>query len=85
MRLALLMIMAIYNMREASPWELRSIKERLLAKEKNTREGRMNLIDKAKRKFNRLKSAVKDDAAAVQQLYHDTVGSLLHHLYDESL
>ena len=59
-------------------------KERLLAKEENTREGRMNLIDKAKRKFARLKSAVKDDAAAVQQLYHDTVGSLLHHLYDST-
>ena len=55
---------------------------RQLAKEENTPEGRKNLIDKARRKFARLKSSVKDDAEAVAQLYRDTVGSLLHRLYD---
>lgn len=56
--------------------------ERQLAKEENTAEGRKNLIEKARRKFARLKSAVKDDAEAVAQLYKETVGSLLHRLYD---
>ena len=56
--------------------------ERQLAKVEDTAEGRKNLIDKARRKFARLKSAVKDDAEAVAQLYKDTVGSLLHRLYD---
>lgn len=56
--------------------------ERQLAKEENTPEGRKNLIEKARRKFARLKSAVKDDAEAVSQLYKDVVGSLLHRLYD---
>ena len=59
-----------------------SLKERRIAKEENTPEGRKNLIEKARRKFYRLKSAVKDDAEAVSQLYKDVVGSLLHRLYD---
>jgi site-specific DNA-cytosine methylase len=59
-----------------------SLKERRIAKEENTSEGRKELIEKARRKFARLKSAVKDDADAVSQLYRDTIGSLLHRLYD---
>lgn len=55
---------------------------RQLAKVEDTAEGRKNLIEKAIRKFSRLKSAVKDDAEAVSQLYKDVVGSLLHRLYD---
>lgn len=56
--------------------------ERQLAKVEDTAEGRKELIEKARRKFARLKSAVKDDAEAVSQLYRETVGSLLHRLYD---
>lgn len=56
--------------------------ERQLAKVEDTAEGRKNLIEKARRKFARFKSAVKDDAEAVSQLYKDVVGSLLHRLYD---
>ena len=56
--------------------------ERQLAKVEDTSEGRNELIEKARRKFARLKSAVKDDAEAVAQLYKDTIGSLLHRLYD---
>ena len=56
--------------------------ERQLAKVEDTAEGRKKLIEKARRKFARLKSAVKDDAEAVAQLYKDTIGSLLHRLYD---
>ena len=56
--------------------------ERQLAKVEDTAEGRKILIEKARRKFSRLKSAVKDDAEAVSQLYKDVVGSLLHRLYD---
>lgn len=59
-----------------------SLKERRIAKEENTSEGRRNLIEKSRRKFARLKSAVKDDAEAVSQLYRETIGSLLHRLYD---
>lgn len=55
---------------------------RQLAKVEDTADGRKNLIEKARRKFARLKSAVKDDAEAVSQLYKDVVGSLLHRLYD---
>ena len=61
-----------------------SLKERRIAKEENTAEGRKNLIEKARRKFARLKSSVKDDAEEVPQLYRDTVGSLLHRLYDST-
>lgn len=56
--------------------------ERQLAKVEDTADGRKNLIEKARRKFARLKSAVKDDAEAVAQIYKETVGSLLHRLYD---
>lgn len=55
--------------------------ERQLAKVEDTTEGRKELIEKARRKFAR-KSAVKDDAEAVAQLYKETIGSLLHRLYD---
>lgn len=58
--------------------------ERQLAKVEDTAEGRKELIEKARRKFARLKSAVKDDAEAVSQLYRETVGSLLHRLYDST-
>lgn len=56
--------------------------ERQLAKVEDTARGRKELIEKARRKFARLKSAVKDDAEAVSQLYRETIGSLLHRLYD---
>jgi site-specific DNA-cytosine methylase len=56
--------------------------ERQLAKVEDTAEGRKELIEKARRKFARLKSAVKNDAEAVAQIYKETVGSLLHRLYD---
>lgn len=56
--------------------------ERQLSKVEDTPDGRRNLIEKARRKFARLKSAVKDDADAVAQIYKETVGSLLHRLYD---
>lgn len=58
--------------------------ERQLAKVEDTAEGRKELIEKARRKFARLKSAVKDDTEAVSQLYRDTIGSLLHRLYDST-
>lgn len=57
---------------------------RQLAKVEDTAEGRKILIEKARRKFARLKSAVKDGAEAVSQLYKDVVGSLLHRLYDDT-
>lgn len=58
--------------------------ERQLAKVEDTAEGRKELIEKARRKFARLKSAVKDDAEAVSQLYRENIGSLLHRLYDST-
>ena len=58
--------------------------ERMLAKEEDTPEGRMNLIEKARRKFNRMKASVKDNAQAIAQLYDETVGALLHRLYDST-
>lgn len=58
--------------------------ERQLAKVEDTADGRKELIEKARRKFARLKSAVKDDAEAVSQLYRETIGSLLHRLYDDT-
>lgn len=61
-----------------------ALNERQLAKVEDTAEGRKNLIEKARRKFARLKSAVKDDAEAVAQLYKETVGTLLHRLYDST-
>lgn len=56
--------------------------ERQLSKVEDTADGRKELIEKARRKFARLKSAVKNDADAVAQIYKETVGSLLHRLYD---
>lgn len=61
-----------------------SLKERRIAKVEDTADGRKELIEKARRKFARLKSAVKDDAEAVSQLYRETIGSLLHRLYDST-
>ena len=58
--------------------------ERQLAKEEDTPEGRQSLIDKARRKYNRLKSSVKDNAEALAKLYMETVGSVLHRLYDST-
>ena len=58
--------------------------KRMLAKEEDTPEGRMNLIEKARRKFNRMKGSVKDNAQAIAQLYDETVGALLHRLYDST-
>ncbi len=51
---------------------------RLLAKEEGTPEGRKNLLDKAKAKYNRLKGKAEN----VQALWSDTVGKVLHRLYD---
>lgn len=59
-----------------------SYNNRQLAKAEGTPEGRRSLVDKARRKFARLKSSVKDDAEAVARLYRDTVGSILHSFYD---
>ena len=56
--------------------------ERQLARVEDTAEGRKELIEKARRKFARLKSAVKDDTEAVAQIYKEMVGTLLHRLYD---
>ena len=56
--------------------------ERQLAKVEDTADGRKELIEKARRKFARLKSAVKNDAEAVAQIYKETIGTLLHRLYD---
>lgn len=61
-----------------------SLKERRIEKVEDTAEGRKELIEKARRKFARLKSAVNDDAEAVSQLYRETIGSLLHRLYDST-
>lgn len=61
-----------------------SLKERRIEKVEDTAEGRKELIEKARRKFARLKSAVKNDAEAVSQLYRETIGSLLHRLYDST-
>lgn len=57
---------------------------RQLAKVEDDADGRKNLIEKARRKFARLKSAVQDDSEAVSKLYKDVVGSLLHRLYDST-
>lgn len=58
--------------------------ERMLVKEEDTPEGRQKLIGKARRKFNRMKGSVKDNAQAIAQLYDETVGALLHRLYDST-
>lgn len=55
--------------------------ERQLAKEENTPEGRKSLIEKAKRKFARLKNS-EEWSERSGDLWNETVGKLLHRLYD---
>lgn len=55
--------------------------ERQLAKEENTPEGRKSLIEKAKRKFARLKNS-EEWSERPGDLWNETVGKLLHRLYD---
>ena len=55
--------------------------ERQLAKEENTPEGRKSLIEKAKRKFTRLKNT-EEWSERTGDLWNETVGKLLHRLYD---
>ena len=55
--------------------------ERQLAKEENTPEGRKSLIEKARRKFARLKNS-EEWSERSGDLWDETVGKLLHRLYD---
>nr|DAO65095.1 MAG TPA: Large polyvalent protein associated domain 38 [Caudoviricetes sp.] len=55
--------------------------ERQLAKEENTPEGRKSLIEKARRKFTRLKNS-EEWSERTGDLWNETVGKLLHRLYD---
>ena len=55
--------------------------ERQLAKEENTPEGRKSLIEKARRKFARLKNS-EEWSKRTGDLWNETVGKLLHRLYD---
>lgn len=55
--------------------------ERQLAKEENTPEGRKSLIEKAKRKYARLKNS-EEWSERSGDLWNETVGKLLHRLYD---
>ena len=55
--------------------------ERQLAKEENTPEGRKSLIEKARRKFARLKNT-EEWSERTGDLWNETVGKLLHRLYD---
>ena len=55
--------------------------ERQLAKEENTPEGRKSLIEKARRKFTRLKNT-EEWSERTGDLWNETVGKLLHRLYD---
>lgn len=55
--------------------------ERQLAKEENTHEGRKSLIEKARRKFARLKNS-EEWSERSGDLWNETVGKLLHRLYD---
>lgn len=55
--------------------------ERQLAKEENTPEGRKGLIEKARRKFARLKNS-EEWSERTGDLWNETVGKLLHRLYD---
>ena len=55
--------------------------ERQLAKEENTPEGRKSLIEKARRKFARLKNS-EEWSKRPGDLWNETVGKLLHRLYD---
>ncbi len=56
--------------------------ERQMAKEEDSPEGRKTIIEKARRKFNRMKSGLSQGAVA--KLYNDVVGSVLHRLYDST-
>nr|DAP62911.1 MAG TPA: Cytosine specific methyltransferase [Caudoviricetes sp.] len=58
-----------------------SLKERRIAKEENTAEGRKSLIEKARRKFTRLKNS-EEWSERTGDLWNETVGKLLHRLYD---
>ena len=55
--------------------------ERQLAKEENTPEGRKSLIEKARRKYARLKNR-EEWSERTGDLWNETVGKLLHRLYD---
>lgn len=55
--------------------------ERKLAKEENTPEGRKSLIEKARRKYARLKNS-EEWSERPGDLWNETVGKLLHRLYD---
>lgn len=57
--------------------------ERQLAKEENTHEGRKSLIEKARRKFARLKNS-EEWSERTGDLWNETVGKLLHRLYDDT-
>lgn len=57
--------------------------ERQLAKEENTPEGRKSLIEKARRKFARLKNS-EEWSERTGDLWNETVGKLLHRLYDDT-
>lgn len=54
---------------------------RQLAKEENTPDGRKSLIEKARRKFARLKNS-EEWSERSGDLWNETVGKLLHRLYD---
>lgn len=58
-----------------------SLKERRIAKEENTPEGRKSLIEKARRKYARLKNS-EEWSERTGDLWNETVGKLLHRLYD---
>lgn len=55
--------------------------ERQLAKEENTPDGRKSLIEKARRKFARLKNS-EEWSERPGDLWNETIGKLLHRLYD---
>lgn len=55
--------------------------ERQLAKEENTPEGRKSLIEKARRKYARLKNS-EEWSERPGDLWNETIGKLLHRLYD---
>lgn len=55
--------------------------ERQLAKEENTPGGRKSLIEKARRKYARLKNS-EEWSERPGDLWNETVGKLLHRLYD---
>ena len=58
-----------------------ALKERQLAKVEDTADGRKELIDKARRKYARLKNS-EEWSERPGDLWNETVGKLLHRLYD---